>query len=211
MKRFPPISIPLSLDDNRIKKAALDIKVYDNLSNILTSKNIQADVYYAAIQIDCLLKKIEIPDLFLKNMFASDIVFPFIMTLGYQSQTLYDSLQKIEEKFLLGKIFASLLDDAMAIFKIFIESKFDMVNLIPLCPGSVPSFPLEAQSHIFDFFEEESFVINVTLTEYFSLFPIFSLSGYLGNWSELKDCSLCSDKLCYLNKSYCINNEENKN
>ena len=193
-QKFPPISIPLN--DNKIRKAALDIK------------NIQADICYTAIQIEYVLKKHNIPDSFLKNMLPTSIVYPFIMTLGNHSQTFYDSLQKTEEKFLLGKIFSSLLDDAVAIFKIFIESKFNAVNLIPLCPGAFSDFPLEALSHIFDFFEEESSVIEITLTESFSLFPIFSLSGYLGNWSELKDCSSCSDKLCYLNKSYCINNGE---
>ena len=206
IKKFPPISIPLSLNETKIRKTITNIKTYDNLSNILISKNIQADICYAAVQIDYMLKKLQIPDLFLKNMASTDFIYPFIMTLGNFSQTLYDSILKTEEKFLFGKIFSSLLDDAMAIFKIFIESKFGATDLIPLCPGSFPNFPLEVQSHIFDFFEEESSIIKTTLTDFFSIFPIFSLSGYLGNWSELKDCSSCSGKLCYLNKFYCINN-----
>jgi hypothetical protein len=194
------------LDNNKIKKAALNLKTCDNLLDILTPKDMRANICYAAVQIEYMLKKLQIPDLFLKNMFPADIVYPFIMTLGHNSQILYDSLQKTEEKFLLGKIFSSFLDDAMAIFKIFLESKFYTTSLIPLCPGSSANFPLEVQFHIFDFFKEESSIMELTLTESFSIFPIFSLSGYLGNWSELNDCSLCRDKLCYLNKSYCINN-----
>ena len=198
-------SIPLSLDNNKVKKAVLNIKAYDTLSSILIPQNMQADICYTAIQIDFMLKKFKIPDLFLKNMTNLDIIYPFIMTLGNNSQTLYNSLQKTEDQFLLGKVFSLLLDDAMAIFKIFIESKFNTLNLTPLCPGFSPIFPLEVQIHIFDFLKEESSCLELTLTESFSIFPIFSLSGFLGNWSELKDCSSCNDKLCYLNKSYCVN------
>lgn len=132
-----------------------------------------------------------------KNLDPVERLFPYVVTIGAR---LEETLRKIGdplEKYYLDVIGNVALAAARKCLHGHLCKKFALGKISFMSPGSLPDWPLEAQSPLFELLSDVENTIGVHLTRSLLMIPTKSVSGiYFQTEVSFLSCQLCQRGNC---------------
>lgn len=132
-----------------------------------------------------------------KNLDPVERLFPYVVTIGAR---LGEALRQIDdplEKYYLDVIGNAALAAARKYLHGHLCTKFALENISFMSPGSLPDWPLEAQSQLFQLLSDVENAIGVHLTQSLLMIPTKSVSGiYFQTEVSFLSCQLCQRGSC---------------
>ena len=132
-----------------------------------------------------------------KNIDPVERLFPYVVTIG---PTLEKATRKISdplEKYYLDVIGNVALTAARKYLHEHLCTKFALGKISFMSPGSLPDWPLEAQSQLFQLLAGVEDAIGVHLTQSLLMIPTKSVSGiYFQTEVSFLNCQLCQRGNC---------------
>jgi hypothetical protein len=132
-----------------------------------------------------------------KNLDPVERLFPYVVTIGAR---LEDAMRKISdplEKYYLDVIGNVALSAARKYLHEHLCTKFALGKISFMSPGSLPDWPLDAQSQLFQLLTDVEGAIGVHLTPSLLMIPTKSVSGiYFQTEVSFLSCQLCQRGNC---------------
>jgi hypothetical protein len=132
-----------------------------------------------------------------KNLDPVERLFPYVVTIGAR---LEDAMRKISdplEKYYLDVIGNVALSAARKYLHEHLCTKFALGKISFMSPGSLPDWPLDAQSQLFQLLTDVESAIGVHLTPSLLMIPTKSVSGiYFQTEVSFLSCQLCQRGNC---------------
>lgn len=132
-----------------------------------------------------------------KNMDAVERLFPYVVTLGPGLEETIKDINDPLEKYYLDVIGNVALTAARKQLHDHLCKKFALKKISFMSPGSLPEWPIEAQSYLFQLLTDVEDAIGVRLTPSFLMVPTKSVSGiYFQTEVSFFNCQLCQRGKC---------------
>jgi hypothetical protein len=132
-----------------------------------------------------------------KNLDPVERLFPYVVTIG---PTLEKAMRQISdplEKYYLDVIGNVALTAARKYLHEHLCTKFALGKISLMSPGSLPDWPLDAQSQLFQLLADVEDAIGVHLTQSLLMIPTKSVSGiYFQTEVSFLSCQLCQRGNC---------------
>jgi hypothetical protein len=132
-----------------------------------------------------------------KNLDPVERLFPYVVTIG---AGLEEALRKISnplEQFYLDVIGNVALTGAQQYLHKHLGTKFALGKISFMSPGSLPDWPLDAQSQLFQLLPDVQDAIGVHLSPSLLMIPTKSISGiYFQSAVSFLNCQLCQRGKC---------------
>jgi len=132
-----------------------------------------------------------------KNLDPVERLFPYVVTVGAR---LEEALRKISDplkKYYLDVIGNVALTAARKNLHEHLCTKFALGKISFMSPGSLPDWPLDAQSQLFQLLADVEDAIGVHLTQSLLMIPTKSVSGiYFQTEVSFLSCQLCQRGNC---------------
>ena len=137
-----------------------------------------------------------------KNLDQAERVFPFVITLGPKLGEKQAAGTDILENFYLDTIGNVALNSARKQLKRHLKSQFALEKLSSMAPGSLPDWPIEEQTPLFQLLGDVDASIGVKLTDSLLMLPAKSISGiYFPTEVSFFSCQLCPRERCESRKA----------
>lgn len=132
-----------------------------------------------------------------KNLDAVERLFPYVVTLGPGLEETSYRINDPLEKYYLDVIGNVALNAARKHLHNYLCKKFALKKISFMSPGSLPEWPIEAQSHLFQLLTDVEGAIGVRLTPSSLMIPTKSVSGiYFQTEVSFFNCQLCQRGQC---------------
>ena len=132
-----------------------------------------------------------------KNLDPVERLFPYVVTLGPGLEEVTNKTEDLMEKYYLDVIGNIALMAARKQLHSHLSDKFALKKISFMSPGSLPDWPLEAQSRLFELLTDIENAIGVSLTPSFLMVPTKSVSGiYFQTEVSFFNCQLCQRGKC---------------
>jgi len=132
-----------------------------------------------------------------KNLDAVERLFPYVVSIGPGLEKAISERNNPLEKYYLDVIGNIALTAVREQLHDYLCSKFALKKISFMSPGSLPDWPLEAQSQLFQLLPEVEAALGVHLTESLLMVPIKSVSGiYFQTEVSFFNCQLCQRGKC---------------
>ncbi len=127
----------------------------------------------------------------------SEIVFPFVVTIGVGLEEKCNLRENMLEKFYIDMIGNIALVKARMHLEDHLRGKYALNTMSYMSPGSLEDWPIEEQSPLFSILSGVEECIGVGLSENFLMIPKKSVSGiYFPTETEFYSCQLCTKDRC---------------
>jgi hypothetical protein len=132
-----------------------------------------------------------------KNLDPVERLFPYVVTIGPGLEEVIAATEDLVEKYYLDVIGNIALTAARKQLHNHLCDKFALKKISFMSPGSLPDWPIEAQSHLFELLTDIESAIGVSLTPSFLMVPTKSVSGiYFQTEVSFFNCQLCRRGKC---------------
>jgi hypothetical protein len=132
-----------------------------------------------------------------KNLDAVERLFPYVVSIGPGLEKAISETSNPLEKYYLDVIGNIALTAVRQQLHDHLCSRFALKKISFMSPGSLPDWPLEAQSQLFQLLPEVEAALGVHLTESLLMVPIKSVSGiYFQTEVSFFNCQLCQRGKC---------------
>ena len=132
-----------------------------------------------------------------KNLDPVERLFPYVVTIGAKLEKAFRQISDPLEKYYLDVIGNVALTAARKHLHEHLCTKFALGKISFMSPGSLPDWPLDAQSQLFQLLTDVEDVIGVHLTQALLMIPTKSVSGiYFQTEVSFLNCQLCQRGNC---------------
>lgn len=132
-----------------------------------------------------------------KNLNAVERIFPYVVSIGPGLEQACAEMSDPLEKYYLDVIGNTALTAVRQQLQDYLCKKFVLKKISFMSPGSLPDWPLEAQSLLFQLLPDVESAIGVRLTESLLMIPTKSVSGiYFQTGVSFFNCQLCRRERC---------------
>ena len=132
-----------------------------------------------------------------KNLDPVERLFPYVVTIGANLEKANRTIDHPLEKYYLDVIGNVALGAARKYLHEHLCTKFALDKISFMSPGSLPDWPLEAQSQLFQLLADVEDAIGVHLTPSLLMIPTKSVSGvYFQTEVSFLNCQLCQRGNC---------------
>jgi hypothetical protein len=132
-----------------------------------------------------------------KNLDSVERLFPYVVTIGAKLEKAFRQISDPLEKYYLDVIGNVALTAARKHLHEHLCTKFALGKISFMSPGSLPDWPLDAQSQLFQLLTDVEDVIGVHLTQALLMIPTKSVSGiYFQTEVSFLNCQLCQRGNC---------------
>jgi hypothetical protein len=132
-----------------------------------------------------------------KNLDPVERLFPYVVTIGSGLEQTSRKMSDPLQKYYLDVIGNVALTAARKHLHEHLCKKFVLKKISFMSPGSLPDWPLEAQSQLFHLLSDVEHAIDVRLTESLLMIPTKSVSGlYFQTEVSFFSCQLCRRGKC---------------
>jgi hypothetical protein len=132
-----------------------------------------------------------------KNLDPVERLFPYVVTIGAKLEEAFRKIGDPLEKYYLDVIGNTALTAARKYLHEHLCTKFALGKISFMSPGSLPDWPLDAQSQLFQLLTDVEDAIGVHLTPSLLMIPTKSVSGiYFQTEVSFLSCQLCQRGKC---------------
>ena len=132
-----------------------------------------------------------------KNLNAVERIFPYVVSIGAALEQAFGKMSDLLETYYLDVIGNIALTAVRKQLHDHLCNKFALKKISFMSPGSLPDWPLEAQSQLFQLLPDVEAAIGVHLTESCLMIPTKSVSGiYFQTEVSFFSCQLCQRGKC---------------
>jgi hypothetical protein len=132
-----------------------------------------------------------------KNLDPVERLFPYVVTIGARLEEAMHNISDPLEKYYLDVIGNVALSAARKYLHEHLCTKFALGKISFMSPGSLPDWPLDAQSQLFQLLTDVEGAIGVHLTPSLLMIPTKSVSGiYFQTEVSFLSCQLCQRGNC---------------
>jgi len=132
-----------------------------------------------------------------KNLDPVERLFPYVVTIGAKLEKAFRKISDPLEKYYLDAIGNVALNAARKHLHEHLCTKFALGKISFMSPGSLPDWPLDAQSQLFQLLTDVEDAIGVHLTQSLLMIPTKSVSGiYFQTEISFLSCQLCQRGNC---------------
>ena len=132
-----------------------------------------------------------------KNLDPVERLFPYVVTIGAKLEETFRKISDPLEKYYLDVIGNAALTAARKYLHEHLCTKFALGKISFMSPGSLPDWPLEAQSQLFQLLADVEEALGVHLTRSLLMIPTKSVSGiYFQTEVSFLNCQLCQRGDC---------------
>jgi Vitamin B12 dependent methionine synthase, activation domain len=132
-----------------------------------------------------------------KNLDPVERLFPYVVTIGAGLEKTVRKISDPLEKYYLDVIGNVALTAARKYLHEYLCTKFALAKISFMSPGSLPDWPLDAQSQLFQLLTDVEDAIGVQLTQALVMIPTKSVSGiYFQTEVSFLSCQLCQRGNC---------------
>jgi len=132
-----------------------------------------------------------------KNLNPVQRLFPYVVTIGAKLEETFRRISDPLEKYYLDVIGNVALTAARKYLHEHLCTKFALGKISFMSPGSLPDWPLEAQSQLFQLLVDVEGAIGVHLNPSLLMIPTKSVSGiYFQTEVSFLNCQLCQRGNC---------------
>lgn len=131
------------------------------------------------------------------NLDGIERVFPYVMTIGRELETVATSFGNLVKQFYLETIGDIALDLVGEYFEDHLTRKYGLGKISEMNPGSLEDWPITQQENLFALLGNVEDLAGVKLTESLLMIPRKSVSGiYFPTEVTFYSCQLCLRKNC---------------
>lgn len=132
-----------------------------------------------------------------KVLHEDSIVFPYVVTIGKELDTLTWPQNDMLGKFRLDAVKSAVLFAAGRSFENELKKRYPEQRFTHINPGEIDDWPLTEQKSLFGIFDGAAEKIGVQLTGGCMIKPVKSRSGiYFANDDGFETCRLCTQYRC---------------
>lgn len=132
-----------------------------------------------------------------KNLDTVERVFPYVVTVGDQLETMVRSCKDPLQQYYLDIIGNVALEKARDYLEDRLRSRYALNGISSMSPGSLKDWGIEEQRNLFSILGDVQNSIDVRLNKNLFMIPAKSLSGiYFPTEIRFYSCQLCPRKRC---------------
>ncbi|MFW6114846.1 MAG: hypothetical protein ACOC6E_00960 [Thermodesulfobacteriota bacterium] len=132
-----------------------------------------------------------------RNLDQAERIFPFVLTIGGALERETKACSDILEQYYLDSIGNAALESVRSFLEDHLRSRYALVAISSLSPGSLDDWSLENQRSLFSILGDVHGAIGVKLEESLVMSPSKSISGiYFPTEIPFYSCQLCARERC---------------
>lgn len=132
-----------------------------------------------------------------RNLEGANMVFPYIITVGPELEQAATAQGDLLKQYYLEEIANIALEQAAAWLARHLESRYGVIGLSSLSPGSLEDWPITEQPKLFSIFGDTEKLIGVRLTDSLLMVPRKSISGiFFPSEEGFMACQHCERERC---------------